>query len=69
VHLAFLASDKESPLLAIIATILLAVTTYVATSWLLWRSARCPNGPETEAIEAGAKLLKIVTRQMEGLNQ
>jgi PST family polysaccharide transporter len=51
---------KEGPLLVIIATILLAVTTYVATSWLFWRAARCPNGPETEVIEVGAKLLKIV---------
>ena len=52
--------DSEGLVLMLIATIGVAVFVYVATSWLLWRVARRPKGPETEALEAAAKVLKLV---------
>lgn len=55
-----LPGDSKGLALMLIATIALSVFVYAATSWLLWRVAGRPKGPETEVIEAGAKILKRV---------
>ena len=65
-HLIPFGNDEEGMLAKIVATILLAVHVYFATSWLLWRIAGRPNGPETEAIELGARLLRMVRRKWSG---
>ena len=58
--------DKEGLVLMLAATILLGAFTYVATSWLLWRAAGRPKGPEAEAIEAGTKFLKTIRGRWTG---
>jgi lipopolysaccharide exporter len=57
------ANDNAGQLLMLAATIGLAVFVYVATSWLLWRVAGRPKGPETEAVETGANVLKTFRRK------
>lgn len=57
------APDTESQLVMLAAIIALAVSTYLASSWLLWRIAGRPNGPETESIEAAARVWKIFRRR------
>lgn len=56
-------NDKESLVLVLGATILLAVHVYFAASWLLWRATGRPSGPETEAIEVSGKLLRKLRRK------
>jgi O-antigen/teichoic acid export membrane protein len=63
---AFFGDGKEGLILRLVATIVLAVQVYFATSWLLWLAAGRPNGPETEAIETGAKLLKMLRSKRTG---
>lgn len=58
-----LSGDSEGLLLMLIATIAVAVFVYVAASWALWRVAGRPKGPETEAIEAGERVLKLIRRK------
>jgi lipopolysaccharide exporter len=58
-----LPGDSEGLVLMLTATIALAAFVYVATSWLLWRVAGRPKGPETEVIEAGEKILKLIRRK------
>lgn len=58
-HYAILGSDDAGLLLTLVITILLGVHVYAATSWLLWRAAGRPGGPETEAIDACVRLLKM----------
>jgi uncharacterized protein YggT (Ycf19 family) len=59
-----LPGDSEGLVLMLITTIGVAVFVYVATSWLLWRVAGRPKGPETEVIEAGEKILKLIRRKL-----
>jgi O-antigen/teichoic acid export membrane protein len=56
-------ANSEGLLVGLFATIILAVFVYVATSWLLWRLAGRPKGPETEVIDAGAKALRAFRRK------
>ena len=64
--LALFATDNQGLALTLIATILLAVPVYAASLWLLWRAAGRPDGPETEAIDAGARLLRAVRDKWTG---
>ena len=65
--LALFAGDKQGLILALIATILLAVSVYAASSWLLWRAAGRPNGPESEVMEGGSRLLKALRDRWTGV--
>jgi O-antigen/teichoic acid export membrane protein len=64
--LALFNDDREGLLLMLLATILLAVHVYLVTSWLLWLVAGRPNGPESEVIEAGARLLRMIRGNRSG---
>ncbi|HEY1386026.1 MAG TPA: lipopolysaccharide biosynthesis protein [Dongiaceae bacterium] len=65
-HLAPFADDKEGLYMRLGSTVLLGAFVYLGTSWLLWRIAGCPDGPETEAIGASIKALKAVRSKFIG---
>jgi len=56
--------DGDGQFIALVTTIMLATLVYVGTSLLLWSLAGRPKGPETEIIEGGAKVLKLVRHKL-----
>jgi PST family polysaccharide transporter len=65
-ELALFSGVEHNVALSLAAAVLVGVLAYGATSLLLWLLAGRPCGPESEVMEAGAKLLRMAAARSTG---